>query len=711
MIAGDLSPKQRIPLKRWEWARLLLIGVLFTVALVFVSAFQTAPDAIHLVAGQVSPKTLLAPDRVTFASEALTNDARAKAEATVKDIYSLSDADLARGQVRLAGRIFDYVDSVRQDPYSASDAKLDWVQRIPDLTLPVLTLSQTLGLDDNSFHRVVSETLYVLDATMREDIRPNDVSTQYGKVSSRVSLALPADQAELVSEWTKAFIVPNSFPDQDKTNQQRLIARAGVGTVYRTLEKGEAIVREGEVVTPPAIEALEATGLMRPRLGPVDYAGPALFALLLVVLLVVYLARLRPMIFRYPRTLLLVAFLILAFTAGARAIGGDQTLLPYLFPAAAAGMLLAVLVDASVALGATTVIALLFAFFSHTPFEFLVYALVGGFIASLTLGRIERLQAFLWSGVYVAAANAAVIAIFRLLAGETHIEFLGQSLFAGAAAGALAGLIAFGSLFVLGQIFGITTSLELLDLARPTHPLLQKLLLDAPGTYHHSLIVSQLAEQAAQRIGADALLVRVAAYYHDVGKTNDPQSFVENQLDGVNIHDTLDPKDSATMVMEHVARGVALAKKYRVPARLRDFIPQHHGTTLAAYFHRKAIKADGAEPIDEKDFRYQGPKPQSREAAILMLADGVEATTRAERPTSPEQIHMLVDRIINERIRDGQLDECDLTLRDVEQIRQAFFGVLQGLFHPRVKYPEAPESTRPNVIELPSIRRTDSRGR
>ena len=711
MTAGHLSLKKSTPLTRWEWARLALIGALFAAALVFVCAFQTAPDPIHLVAGQVSPKTLMAPDRVTFASDVQTNDARAKAAATVKDVYSPANADLARGQVRLAGRIFDYVESVRQDPYSALEIKLEWLQQIPDLALSTSTLNQTLHLDDNAFHRVVSETLYVLDATMREDIRPNDVSTQYAKLPSRVSLALPADQAELVSEWTKAFIVPNSFPDQGKTNEQRLIARAGVGTVYHPLEKGEAIVREGEIVTPQAIEALEATGLMRPRLGLVDYGGPALFALLLVVLLAVYLARLRPSIFRYPRTLLLVAFLILVFAAGARAIGGDHTLLPYLFPAAAAGMLLTVLVDASVALGATTVIALIFAFFSFAPFEFLVYALVSGFIASLALGRIERMQAFLWSGVYAAAANAAVIAIFRLLANETDIQSLAQILLAGLAAGALSGLIAFGSLFVLGQIFGITTSLELIDLARPTHPLLQKLLLDAPGTYHHSLIVSQLAEQAAQRIGADALLVRVAAYYHDVGKTSDPQSFVENQLDGVNIHDTLDPKASATMVMEHVPRGVALAKKYRVPAPLREFIPQHHGTTLAAYFHRKAIKADSEAVIDEKDFRYEGPKPQSREAAILMLADGVEATTRAERPTSPEQIHMLIDRIVNERLRDGQLDECDLTLRDVEQIRQAFFGVLQGLFHPRVKYPEAPENTRPNVIDLPSIRRTDSRGR
>jgi cyclic-di-AMP phosphodiesterase PgpH len=324
-------------------------------------------------------------------------------------------------------------------------------------------------------------------------------------------------------------------------------------------------------------------------------------------------------------------------------------------------------------------------------------------IASLSLGRIERLPAFLWSGVYVAAANAAVVAIFRALALDTDLVSWGQLLMAAIVNGALSGLIALGSLFVLGKFFGITTSLELLDLARPTHPLLKLLLVQAPGTYHHSLIVSQLAEQAAQRIDADSLLVRVAAYYHDVGKTREPLSFVENQMDGVNVHDTLEPTASAGIVIEHVPRGIALAKKFGLPERLREFIPQHHGTTLAAYFHRKAIKAnEGLVAVDDRIFRYPGPKPQSRETAILMLADGVEATTRAERPATPEQIRALIDRIVNERLRDGQLDESDLTLRDLQQIKDAFFRVLQGLYHPRVKYPEPPESKEPKIPD-PSL--------
>jgi len=686
MIAGDLSLNQRIPLSQWQWTNALLTTAFFALALAIVFAFQPIQEPIRLDSGQVSPKTILAPERVTFVSEIQTQEARAKAAAEVKDVYDPPSPDIARQQIRLASRVFSYVDTVRSDPYSNLDRKLEWVQQIPTITLPTLTVSRTLTLDESGYRRVVSETLYVLDVTMRDEIHQGDLSTQYSRLPSRVSLALPTDQADLVTAWVRAFVVPNSFYNAQKTDEQRALARARVGSVYRTIEKGEAVLREGQVVTPLSIEALEAVGMMRPRLVVADYVGPALFALVMAVLLSVYLLHLRPSLIRYPRTLLLIAFLILFFAAGAKWLGASQLL--YLYPISAAAMLLAVLVDSEVALGSAIVLALTTGFFARSPLEFTTYALAGGLIAALTLGRIERLQAFLWSGAYVATANAAVVAIFRTLAHDAGWANWGQLLLAAISNGALSGLLALGSLFTLGKLFGITTSLELLDLGRPTHPLLQQVLTKAPGTYHHSLIVSHLAEQAAQRIGADALLVRVGAYYHDVGKTYAPPSFVENQLDGVNVHDTLDPKTSASIVIDHVARGTMLAKKYRLPERLREFIPKHHGTTLAAYFHRKAVKANGTTPINEKDFRYPGPKPQSREAAILMLADGVEATTRAERPTTPEQIRAIVDRIVGERLRDGQLDESDLTLRDVQQIKETFFGVLQGLYHPRVRYPE-----------------------
>ena len=693
MIAGDSLLNRSARFSKVHAVRALLIGAFFALALVVVLTFQAAPEPLRLEAGKASPKTILAPERVTFVSAILTDDARAKAEAQVKEVYDPPDANRAREQMRYANRVFDYYDSVRHDSYSAPERKLEWVQQIPTLTLPSLILSRTLALEEPAYHRVVSETLYVLDLTMRDVIRPGDLSAESAQIPARVSLALPADQAELVIGWAQVFITPNSFFDPIRTNEERARARERVGAVYRTLETGQAIVREGEVVTPLALEALGETGFLRPSLTAADYAGPALFALLLALLLVVYMIRLRPALIAHPRALLLIACLILLFAAGAKTLGDHQSLLHYLYPISAAAMLLAVLVDSTVALGAALILAVTFGFFVHGSLELTMYALAGGIVAALSLGRIERLPAFLWSGVYVAAANAAVVAIFRALALEKDWAVWSTSLLAALVNGALAGLIALGSLFVIGKLFGITTSLELLDLARPTHPLLKKLLVEAPGTYHHSLIVGQLAEQAAQRVGADALLVRVAAYYHDVGKTREPQSFVENQMDGINVHDALEPKTSAGIVIDHVPRGIALAKRYGIPERLREFIPQHHGTTLAAYFHRKALKANGGStPVDEKDYRYPGPKPQSRETAILMLADGVEATTRAERPTTPEQIRAIVERIFNERLRDGQLDESDLTLRDLQQVKEAFFGVLQGLYHPRVKYPEPPQA-------------------
>ncbi len=689
MIAGDLALAREIHLTRAQWLRAALIGVCFIASLGAVLAIQPLPDSPRLELGKVSPKTILAPERVTFASQAQTQDARAKAEALVKDVYDAPDANLARERVRLTRRVFEYVDTVRHDPYSDAAAKLEWVQAIPNVALPTLTLTRTLGADENLFHRLVTETLYVVDGAMREEIRPPDFAAAVAKLPSRVSLALAVDEADLVAQWARLFISPNSFFNPQRTAEQRAIARERVGTVYRAIEKGEAVVREGEVVTALAWEALDALGILRARVTTLDDARAFLLAALLAAYLLLYLWRFRRALIAYPRALGLIAFLLVAAAAAAKGLIGEVAALGFLLPVAAAPMLIAVLIDPLTALASTIPVALILGFAAPLSLELTLYALLGGIVGAITLTRIERASAFLKSGAIIAAMNAGMIVVVRF-GGETDGLRLAQELLAGVANGALAGLIALGSVLILGRVFGITTSMDLFDLARPTHPLLQKLLRDAPGTYHHSLIVSQLAEQAAQSIGADALLVRVGAYYHDVGKSDNPHAFIENQLDGVNIHDTLDPHTSAAIVIDHIASGLALTARYHLPARLREFIPQHHGTTLAAYFFRHA---SATTPVNENDFRYPGPKPQSREAAILMLADSVEATARAERPATPEKIRELIARIVAERLREGQLDECDLTLRDLPQIQNAFASVLQGLFHPRIKYPEVKAQT------------------
>jgi len=271
-------------------------------------------------------------------------------------------------------------------------------------------------------------------------------------------------------------------------------------------------------------------------------------------------------------------------------------------------------------------------------------------------------------------------------------------------------LITLGVLFLFGNAFDLTTTVQLLELARPTHPLLNELMRKAPGTYHHTLMVANLAEQAAASIGANALLTRVGAMYHDVGKMVRPYMFVENQMDGSNVHNQLDPQTSAEIIVTHVRDGLELARKYRLPSRVRAFIPEHHGTMRVIFLYNKALERAGgdATKIDEVPFRYPGPKPRSKETALLMLADGAEAATRAARPTSPEQVADIVKKVIGERIAQGQLDECPLTLNDLRLVRDSLTATLQGVFHPRLQYPEparrsdasvAPTPTEPDVRE------------
>jgi putative nucleotidyltransferase with HDIG domain len=279
-----------------------------------------------------------------------------------------------------------------------------------------------------------------------------------------------------------------------------------------------------------------------------------------------------------------------------------------------------------------------------------------------------------------------VLAAFTLIGRGSDPLGAAQLLLAALLSGAGAGLLAFAAMAMLGHLFRITTVFELRELADPNHPLLRQLLLRTPGTYHHSLLVANLAERAAEVIGADPLVARVGAYYHDIGKMRNPSAFIENQSAGSNPHDELDPLVSAGIVAAHVKDGLALAERYRLPAVIREMIPGHHGNSVVKYFFQLAQQR-GQDP-DESTYRYPGPRPRSKEAAIVMLADGTEASVRSLAEKNAETIRGMVDRIVGERLSDGQLDDCDLTLRDVQRIKDAFCELLLGVYHERIPYPE-----------------------
>lgn len=690
-LTGEIS-ETRLSRKQAAIAALIAAGTAIVLAIIVAARLSLltalGPSDASFVEGQASPVNVLAPDRVTFVSALETSRAQDQAAASVLDVYDPPDGEIARGQVRLATQMLGFLETVRADPYSTPGEKIDWVTSVPTVTVSSEIVGRTLGLDDTAYHQVISETIYVLDQAMRDEIREGALENAYAKLPTRVSLVLTPNQADLVTQWAKSFLKPNSLYDSAKTNAARQLARENVGVVYKTIEKGQAVVRAGEVITSETFETLRELGYLQSQDNYQQNVAAVIFAFFLVLIGTLYLARFSPQTFKEPRILLLLSFLLLITVLGTKIVVPGRSVIPYLFPFAAAAMLSTALLDASVGTGVAVVVALTVGYIANGAIELTTFSLVGGMVAVLTLRQRDRLTSFVVSGAYVALANAAVILIFALAARNDDIANLTRQTLAAAASGALTGLIALGSQFVLGKLAGVTTGLELVELSRPTHPLLQKLLREAPGTYHHSLIISNLAEQAAQRIGADALLLRVAAYYHDVGKTMNPQFYVENQFDGVNPHDTLEPRASAAVLFQHVLDGLALANRYGISRRIRDFIPQHHGTTLSAYFYDRALKQSNGNPVNLDDFRYPGPKPQTREAVIMMLADGIEATARADRPSSPEQIHAIIDRMVDQRIREGQLEEAPVTFRDLDQIKQAFFDVLQGLYHPRVQYPQ-----------------------
>ena len=402
--------------------------------------------------------------------------------------------------------------------------------------------------------------------------------------------------------------------------------------------------------------------------------------------------------------LITIATVALQLTAGRAA-------LPFIMPVAAIGILVAVLLDAETAIIVTAIVAIVAGAVNGPSLELGGYVMLGGLAGILAIRRGDRLQSFIQAGAAIFVVQAVVVTAFSLL-GERDLTGVVQLIGAAALSAGGAAVAAVGSFAVLGSVFGLLTVFQLLELANPSQSLLRRLLVETPGTYHHSLMVGNLAERAAESIGADPLITRVAAYYHDVGKLANPAGFIENQAGGDNVHDELAPEESAQILKQHVADGIDIAYQSRLPKTLIAFIPQHHGTAIMSYFFAKAREEaaapyggleteqgrKAAEAIDQRRYRHAGPKPQSREAALLMLADGVEASVRSLASRDEPAIRSMVARIISERLEDGQFDECDLTLRDLNLAAEAFVSQLLGMYHQRVAYPQN------KVVELESRR-------
>ena len=453
--------------------------------------------------------------------------------------------------------------------------------------------------------------------------------------------------------------------------------------------QGEIVVRKGDVVTREKLQILKDLGLQSRTRNYWRMFGMTLVVLLLVGLTGIFLWQYNREIIESDGLLALLGLMVIIVAFVIKVL----SLIPwqgtgYLMPVAFGAMLITLLLDSRLAVLLTCFFAVIVGLVTSGKLAYAAVALIGGITATLSLGKVTQRSDVTRVGFIVGAANFAAMVAFALIDDDM---FLARNSYLGLINGILSAILTIGFLPYLENIFGITSSIKLLELSNPNQPLLRRLLLEAPGTYHHSIIVGNLAEAAAEAIGADGLLARVGAAYHDVGKVRRPYFFVENQLGGDNPHDRISPSLSTLIITSHVKEGVELAKQYKLPAVITDFIKQHHGDDLVKYFYHKAVESDKDGSVEETDFRYPGPKPQTKETAIVMLADSVEAAVRSLSRPTPGRIEGLVRKIIKARLNDGLLDESDLTLKDLDKVAEAFVQVLSGIYHHRIEYPDLPE--------------------
>jgi putative nucleotidyltransferase with HDIG domain len=662
------------------------------------------PLSQTVTVGEVTQVTMRAPQDLEYVSEIRTEEARLAAEAAVGPVYTSPDPAIARQQIERLTTTMQVISSIRDDLKLTADEKKSNLINLSDVRLQLGSVDYVLAVSDARWDIVQEEALRVLELIMRRSIHEDDLDVVQGNVAASVSLTLNELQSNLVSELVAAFIVPNSFYSEELTQAAKKAARDSIKPVVKSYKAGETVVPAGEIVTPADMEAFQQLGMIRPNQRWEDMAGAASLIILSAVFVSLYfLRRKRTLILNDARNLVVIALIFIVFLLGAR-LFTNRTLAPYGYPLQAAGLLLATLFGFETGLILSIPLCLIAAYGLPNSLDLAPYYLISSLVGVLVLGPARRFRGFMSAGIAISISGFAVLAAYRFPVSTPDLlgiaQLVGVVMFCGFSAASVTLLLQ----YLFAQALGLTTALQLLDISRPDSPLLQFFLRSAPGTYQHSLQVANLAEQAAEKIGADPLVTRVGAQFHDIGKAMNPNFFIENQVVGSeNTHHDISPQESAATIIRHVTDGIQLAKKYRLPRRMHDFILEHHGTLITRYQYNQAMEAaqGDATKVNIDDFRYPGPRPHSRETALLMLADATEARARAERPATDDDLRALVRSVIDTVQKFGQLDDTLLTLRDLGLITESFVTTLRGIYHPRIQYPNATVPDQDSTILTP----------
>ncbi|MCR4784354.1 MAG: HDIG domain-containing protein [bacterium] len=678
-----------------EWASLsgktrflrICMGIVIYIVAVSVLVLADLPASDKFEVGRPAPWTVKANRYVQVTDNAATLKDKEEAAKRVPLVEYVSTQALDISKKNLQ-QTFDLIAQAKSKHSGKkfSEAEIsELAERVP-LNLSFSLVQTLLNADPTSLEQYHTNSEHILSLVMQTGVRDNELKEASQRIEQEAKSlpGLTSAKADIDASLAQAALVPNKFPDLQATQKAKARAMDSVEPRMRDIQRGQVILREGELVGEEDLTVIKALGIAKQGITINQIITYCTLLLIMGLVVQFYFKLYLPHVHGNPRLLFGFAFLSIIFIIAARYSGGVS---PYLTPITFTSMLVSILLDSRLALMMVSVLGI-YAGLMTQSLDSVIVVIITGMVSALAVQNTKKRWNVVTASLLVWAVNVAVVLLLSLSGNGDYQKSIMNALLYGGLNGLVPALLAAGALPFLESACQVTTHIKMLELANPDEPALHELLNKAPGTYQHSIMVANLAEAAAQAIGADFMLCRAGAYYHDLGKIKQPNMFVENQTAHENPHDKLPPSISAMIIISHVTQGQELAKQYKLPPELAKFITEHHGTNLASFFYQKA-KAQEDDPVFAEDFTYPGPRPQSKETAIVMICDGIEAAARTLPSPNRESLKNLIEKIVANIINNHQLDECPLSLKDINTIKASVLRSLTSHYHNRIAYPDA----------------------
>ncbi|WP_156627168.1 HDIG domain-containing protein [Clostridium tertium] len=683
----NLFFRKEIRKEELKYKRGLIYVVVFLLTY-FLLLTSIAPKKHNLSVGDIAPVDIKAP--IDTIDEIATKEKVQEAiEKAKEEKQYFVKSEVKTQAIENVNKLFNKISSEVSSSKDAKD-KLTEVKKIESIRLSDDEYNILLALSASQVTEIQSVAVGALEKVYaNNNIEEND----YEALQKARGIALEEIQShnlDIALEETLTTIVhsqikPNLFIDTEKTEEN--IKEAEKSVQKEIIKKNQIIVKEGEPVTERQIEILKELGLLSNGITKSYVSSFLALAVLVALILFIqfsYIYKERPDVFKNTKLIILISsvnIIVLGLSMGLNIIS------PYIIPIVCGAILITILIDYRISLVTNLLNLIFISIITGFNPSIILLSILSIILGSTAVKKVQQRNDIIYSTGYI----AVIIGVLALTVGMISSNNLKENIIQTGytlIGVVLSGILAVGLLPFFESIFDVVTNIKLLELSNPNQPLMKKLIMEAPGTYHHSMMVANLAEAAAELVGGNPVVARVGAYYHDIGKTKRPYFFGENQIGRDNPHDKITPNLSTLIILSHTKDGLELAKEHKIPKVIQDIIVQHHGTTLVKYFYFKAKKeAENPDEIKEEDFRYPGPIPNTKESGILMLADGVEASVRSITDPTKGKIEEMVNNIINDKLNNRQLVDCDLTLKDVEIIRKSFLKTLDGIYHHRIEYP------------------------